>query len=178
MPPQLFIMKVKYLNIGKIVSTHGIKGELKVYPLCDDFDFFSHFKSVYLGENHTNYIVDYSRQHKNIFLLKLVNVDTVEIAKSLINKQIYVKREEAPKLEDGRFYICELKGLKVTDCETGEVFGKISDVMILPANDVWQIRKGDREFFLPATKEVIKSVDTDSGVVKIKPMKGIFEDED
>lgn len=50
--------------------------------------------------------------------------------------------------------------------------------MILPANDVWQIKKGDREFLLPATKEVIKSVDTESGFVKIKPMKGIFEDED
>ncbi|MDO5014439.1 MAG: ribosome maturation factor RimM [Clostridia bacterium] len=171
-------MKVKYLNIGKIVSTHGLKGELRVYPLCDDFDFFSHFKKVYLGEEYREFEVESSRPQKNIFLLKLVNVDSIDIANTLRDMSIYAKRDEAPKLELNKFYICEIKGMKVVDNDTGKEYGKLTDVMVMPANDVWQITKNGKEYLLPAIKDVISSVDFEANVIKIVPMKGIFEDED
>lgn len=171
-------MKERFIETGKIVGTHGIKGEMRVQPWCDTPEFLTKFKTLYLDKNGENSIkISSSRAHKNIVLLKAKDVNTIEEAESFRGKVLYLDREDAV-LPKGVFFQCDLIGCEVFDADTNEKLGEISDVSQTGANDVWHIKKDGKEYLIPSIPDVVINVDIDENKVVIRPLKGIFDDED
>lgn len=169
----------EYLELGQIVSTHGIKGEMRFNPWCDKPEFVKKFKTLYFDKNGEKSIkVKAARPHGNMVILMLQDVDTVEQAQALKNTVLYMKREDA-QLPKGTWFVQELFDCTVIDQNNGKLLGTIVDVSETGANDVWHIKtpKGD-EVLIPAIKQVIVNVDVEKGEILINPIKGLFEDED
>lgn len=167
-----------YLEIGQIVSTHGVKGEVRFDPWCDSPDFVKKFKTLYFdsrGEKSVKVLS--ARPHGNIVILMLDGVNTVDEARALRGTVLYMKRSDAHLPKD-TWFIQELIGCSVVDADTGRVYGEISDVTETGANDVYHIKTPSGEALLPAVKEFIISTDVENGIVKIRAIKGIFNDED
>ncbi len=171
-------MLKKYLETGKIVGTHGVKGMLRVLGWCDSVDFLKQFKYIYLDkEGKTSLEIKSVQAHGNIILMSLKGVETIEDAEKLRNKVIYIDRSKA-RLPEGRYFIDELIGCEVFDVDTNESLGIITDASSTGANDVWHITRNKTEYLVPAIPEVIISVDVENEKAKIRPLKGIFDDED
>ncbi|MEE1319459.1 MAG: ribosome maturation factor RimM [Ruminococcus sp.] len=171
-------MKKQYLDSGKIVGTHGIKGEVRIDPWCDSPEFLCMFKKLYLDEKGETFIEVKSRPHKNITLAKIKGIETVEEAERLRGKIVYINRNDI-NLEEGVNFVQDLIGLEVRDADDETVYGKISDVLRTGANDVYEITDSDgKKYLAPVIDEVIIETDIDNGFVLIRPMKGIFDDED
>lgn len=171
-------MKKQYLDSGKIVGTHGIRGEVRIDPWCDSPEFLCMFKKLYLDEKGQTFIEVKSRPHKNITLAKIKGIETVEEAERLRGKIVYINRNDI-NLEEGVNFVQDLIGLEVRDADDETVYGKISDVLRTGANDVYEITDSDgKKYLAPVIDEVIIETDIDNGFVLIRPMKGIFDDED
>ncbi len=171
-------MKKNYLEVGKIVGTHGVKGMTRVQVWADSPDFLKQFKYLYTSESGGGKLTVLKVQpHGNISLVAFKGVDTIEHAESLRNTVLYIDREDV-KLPEGRYFITDLIGITVYDADTNAVLGTISDVSQTGANDVWHIKKDDREYLIPAIDDVLISVDVDAEKAVIRPLKGIFDDED
>lgn len=171
-------MKEKYIETGKIVGTHGVKGMVRVQPWSDSGEFLTNFKTFYLDKNGERSIKATSvKPHGNVVLMALKGVCSIEDAEKLRGSVIYIDRNDV-KLPDGRYFITDLLGCTVTDADTNACLGEITDISETGANDVWHIKRDGKEYLVPAIDEVIISVDTEKGAVVIRPMKGIFDDED
>ena len=171
-------MKKQYLESGKIVGTHGIKGEVRIDPWCDSPEFLCAFKKLYLDSRGERSIEVKSRPHKNIALAKIKGVDTIEQAELLRGKIVYIDRDDIA-LGEGVHFVQDLLGLEVKDDENGTVYGKITDVFRTGANDVYEITDDSgKKYLAPVIDEVVTEVNVDEGIVLIHPMKGIFDDED
>lgn len=168
-------MRKRFLETGKIVGTHGIRGEMRVQPWSDSAEFLTRFERLYLdGEGREQVIVDRARVHGNLVLLKVRDVDSIEQAERLRGRILYMSREDAP-LEEGRYFIQDLIGCKVTDADTGETLGILSDVSATGANDVWHVKREGREYLVPAIPDVVVRVDPDGEEIVLRPLKGIFD---
>ena len=171
-------MKKQYLDSGKIVGTHGIKGEVRIEPWCDSPEFLCAFKKLYLDEKGQTFIEVKSRPHKNITLTKIKGVDTIEAAEKFRGKIVYINREDIT-LDEGVNFVQDLIGLEIRDAENGTVYGKLTDVLRTGANDVYEITDiNNKKYLAPVIDEVVEEINVDGGFVLIRPMKGIFDDED
>ena len=169
-------MRKEFLECGEIVTTHGIKGELKVYPWSDTPDFLKEFSVVYTDEGKTSWKIASCRAQKNMTLLKLKGIDTIEQAVTLRGKTLYIRRSDA-KLEEGDYFIQELIGLTVKDEQSGKVYGKLTDVSQTGANDVYHITDDQgQEWLIPAIPQVVKGVDLDKEEMEISPLPGLFDE--
>ncbi|MEE0930894.1 MAG: ribosome maturation factor RimM [Acutalibacteraceae bacterium] len=167
----------QYLEIGKIVGTHGLKGELRVDPWCDSPQFLCEFKTLYLTKGATKLEVK-SRPHKNIAIVKVKGVDTIEDADKLRNKILYMNRDDARLAED-EYFIQDLMGMEITDVDNGKIYGILTDVFKTGANDVYQVTDDNKkDYLIPVIDEVVINISLDENKVYIKPLKGIFDDED
>lgn len=167
----------EFLEIGKIVGTHGIKGELRVDPWCDSPAFFCKFKTLYFKKGEEKLEVK-SRPHKNIAIMYIKGIDSVEQADLLRGRVLYINRKDASLPKDS-YFIQDILGAKVVDSETGEEYGKITDVLKTGANDVYQVTdENKKDYLVPVIDSVVLNVDVEAGIVTVKPMKGIFNDED
>ena len=170
-------MKKQFLDSGKIVGTHGIKGEVRIEPWCDSPEFLCAFKKLYLDELGESAIEVKSRPHKNITLCKIKGVDTIEDAERLRGKIVYIDRGDIT-LGEGVHFVQDLIGLEARDLNTNEFYGKLTDILRTGANDVYEITRGGKKYLVPVIDEVVREINTDEGYVLLTPMKGIFEDED
>lgn len=172
-------MRKEYIEAGKIVTTHGIKGEVKLYPWCDDPEMFCDMDTIYLDAKGMKAMeLTGVRFAKNMPLLKLRGIDTVEEAAKLRDKIVYVHRDDIP-MEEGEYLIQDLMGLQVVDADDGKVYGKLTQVSPTGANDVYHILFADgKERLIPAIPQVVLEVDLEGGVMKIRPLEGLFDDED
>ena len=170
-------MKKQFLDSGKIVGTHGIKGEVRIEPWCDSPEFLCAFKKLYLDERGETAIKVKSRPHKNITLCKIEGIDTIEGAERLRGKIVYIDRDDI-KLDEGVHFVQDLIGLEVRDFETDEVYGTLTDVLRTGANDVYEITRDGKKYLAPVIDEVVREINTEKGYVLITPMKGIFDDAD
>ena len=168
----------EFLEIGKITNTHGIKGEVRIEPWCDEPEFLKKFKVLYFDSKGEKPLKITSRPHGHMAIAKIEGIDTVEEASKLRNKVLYMRRSDA-KLPKDKFFIAELIDCKVIDADDEEkVYGVLSDVSETGANDVWHIRAEDgKEYLIPAIPSVVIHTDVEEGIIKIRPLKGIFEDE-
>ncbi len=170
-------MKKQFLEGGKIVGTHGVRGEMRVECWCDTPQFLAQFKTLYF-DNGKEKVKVKSRAHKNMVLVKMPGIDTIEQADTLRGKVLYIKRSDI-KLDEGVNFVQDLIGLKVTDSKTGEVYGTVNDVLRTGSNDVYEMKDSEgKMYYIPAIPDIIDEVDIDSETLKITPMKGLFSDED
>lgn len=160
--------------IGKIVNTHGIKGEVKVYPYTDDIVHLSKLKCIYLDATlQKKYKIMSSKIWKDMLILKMENIHSIEEAQALKGIDIYIEKEDISHLED-TYYVEDLIGMNVID-ENGKGIGKITYVFHTGANDVYEVKTLEqKEIYLPAIKDVIKEVDIKNKKVQIKMMEGLL----
>ncbi len=170
-------MKQQYIETGKIVGTHGVKGMARVQLWADNTDFLKQFKYVYTDKNGSGKLeIVRIQPHGTIALIAFRGVDTIELAEKLRNTVIYINRDDI-ELPEGRYFITDLLGCKVYDADTNELLGEITDFSETGANDVWHITKNGKEYLVPAIDEVIISVDTENEKAVIRAMKGIFDED-
>ena len=168
----------EYLEIGKITSTHGIKGEMRFQPWCDGPEFLSQFKTLYYDKKGEKPVKIKARPNGAMAIVKIEGIDTVEEASKLRDKVLYMKRSDA-RLPDGQYFIQELIGCDVIDADNESIcYGVLTDVSQTGANDVWHIEKDGNEYLIPAIPPVVISTDVANNTIKIRPLRGIFDDED
>lgn len=168
-----------YLEIGQIVSTHGIKGEVRLNPWCDSPEFVKKFKTLYRDEKgNTAFKVVSCRPHGNVAVLKLDGVDTVEAAQALRNTVLYMKRSDV-NLPEGKWFVSELIGCSVLDCDNEDIcYGTLTDIDSGTANDIWYVKTPDgKEVLIPAIKDVVIKCDVAQNKVYIKPLRGLFDED-
>ncbi len=169
----------EFLEIGKITGTHGIKGEMRVQPWCDSPEFMTDFKVLYLDLKGEKPIKVKCRPNGNMVIMKAEGINTIEEASKYREKVLFMKRSDA-KLPEGHYFIQELIDCTVIDADDeGKTYGILSDVSMTGANDVWHIRDSEgKEYLIPAIPPVVIDTDVVGGIIKIRPLKGIFDDED
>lgn len=170
-------LKKQYMEAGEFVTTHGIAGELRLYPWADTPHFFQDFSKFFLGPGGETPLEILSvRPHKNICIVKLSGIDSIEEARPFIGKTVYISRDEV-QLPEGRFFIQDLLGAQVIDGQTGEEYGIIRSVTHPGWHDVYEIQRPDHSICLfPAAEPFVESIDLDAGVVKVRPIPGMFGD--
>lgn len=163
-------MKNQFLEAGQIVNTHGIKGEVKIVPWCDTPDFLCDFDVFYINEKPVE--VEDIRVHKGNVLAKLAGVNDIDAAAALKNKVICIDRDDV-ELPEGRHFIADLIGLEVRDAETGAVLGMIEDVLTPPANEVYVVKGGSKEYMIPAVEEFLAETNVEAGYVRVRMIEGM-----
>ena len=162
-------MKKQYLEAGRIINTHGIRGEVKVDPWTNSPEFLAGFKRFFIDEKPIDVIS--ARVHRNFVILALKGICDIDTAILLKNKTIYIDRDDAP-LSDGEYFLQDIIGLKVLDEKSGAEIGTLSEVIDLPSGAVYVVN-GEREILIPAVPEFIKHVDIDGGAVTVSLIEGM-----
>ena len=163
-------MKLQFVVAGEIVTTHGIKGEVKVLPWLDSVEDLCDFDRCRIDGK--EYEIEQCRVQKTCNLVKLAGIDTMEAAQAMRGKKIELYRED---IDDEVIFAAELIGVEVF-CN-GEKIGKIREVMDYPGNSVYVV-KGTHEYMIPAVKEFILSTDMQKNEMQVKLIEGMRSDED
>jgi len=162
-------MDKDFIEAGKIINTHGIRGEVRLQPWADSPGFLTGFGHFYIDEAPVKVIS--LKIHKGSAIVALEGVDDIEAAIRMKNKVVSVKREDV-KLEKGRHFVADLIGLCAVDAETGEELGIVADVLSLPASNVYVI-KGEREILVPAVPEFIVETNIEAGYIRLRLIDGL-----
>ncbi len=170
----------QFIEIGKIINTHGVKGAVKVEPWCDSPSVLSKMKRIFFapkvsGDGFVETAVISGSVQKDKVLLTLDGINTVEAAITLKNTVIYANREDIP-IKKGSFLIADLIGLNVIDANTGRIYGKITDVIQGGSGDIYDIKTDNGNALMPAVKEFVKEIRLDEGIF-VTPIKGIFDED-
>ena len=162
----------QYLEIGKITNVHGIMGEVRVQPWADSPEFLCQFKTLYVDEAHWPIEVERARVHKNMVILKLHGVTDVPSALAMRNAILYIDRKDV-HLPEGAFFLADIYGLEVRDAQSGQVLGKVADVLTLPANNVYVVRGGEQELMIPAVPQFIAETNPEGGYLRVNLIEGL-----
>lgn len=162
-------MKLQFIEAGEIVTTHGVKGEVKVLPWVDSPDVLCEFDRCRIGSR--EYTIENCRVQKSCNLLKLSGIDTMEAAQAMRGKVIELYRED---IDDEVIFAAELIGVEVF-C-SGEKLGDITDVLDYPGNSVYVV-KGQHEYMIPAVKQFILSVSLEKNEMQVSIIEGMRTDE-
>ena len=157
------------LEAGRIVNTHGVRGEIKIQPWADSPDFLAAFEYLYIDG--TPQKVLSAKVHKATLIAALEGVTDINTAIKLKGKTVFIDRKNV-KLDDGRFFIADLINLNAIDAETGETLGLVSDVLTLPSNNVYVI-KGTREILVPAVPDFVIETNITEGYIKLRLIEGM-----
>ena len=166
----------EYFEIGQIVNTSGLKGEIKIKPFTDDITKFNDFKTIYISikKELKEFKVEKVRFSKNMVFLKLKGIDTIEEAENYRNLYIKRKRDKDEKLEEDTYYIVDLIGCRVCT-ENQKELGEVVDVFSTGSNDVYVVRDElGKQILLPAIKDVIKNVDIKNKLITVHLMEGLI----
>ena len=165
------------LQVGVITTTHGVRGEVKVFPTTDDPKRFKKLKEVILdtGKEQITLEIESVKFFKQLVILKFRGIDTIDEVQKYRQKSLFVTRKNAVKLSRDEYFIADLIGLKVLD-EEGTELGQLKDVIETGANDVYEIEMKDgRNLLLPAIKQCVLQVDVEEGYIKIHILEGLLE---
>ena len=162
-------MQKKYLEAGKIVNTHGIRGEVKIQPWADGPEFFKGLSRLFIDGKPVKIIS--CRAHKGCLIISLEGISDIDAAVKLKNRVVFIDRDDVP-LPAGSYFLQDVIGLAAIDAETGNELGTDEEILPSPANDIFVI-KGEREILVPAVNEFVKLVDAESGIVKIRLIEGM-----
>lgn len=162
-------MRLDYLEAGEIVTTHGVRGEMKVLPWTDGPEFLMEFNRIFIDG--VEYKVESCRIQKSCNLLKLSGVDTMEAAQAMRGKTVHVSRNDT---DPDVIFAAELIGVSVL--ADGQNIGAVTDVLDYPGNKVYVVR-GEHEYMIPAVKTFVLSTDIDAGVMEVRLIEGMRTDE-
>ena len=165
-----------YTIVGKIINSHGIKGEVKVYPLTHDIERFSTFKMAYLGEEKIKVEIQNVKYHKGIAILKLKDFDDINQILKFKDMDIYVDEENKIVLPKDHYFIYDLINCQVFDM-SGKNLGFISNVIQAASNDVYVVSDipNNKEYLIPVVKQFVKQVDIENKRIVIDPIEGMIE---
>lgn len=167
-------MYFKYLRIGKVVNTHGIKGELRVIPLTENIERFEDLKQVYIDdEKLIKMDIEYVKYHKNFVLVKFKGIDSMNDAEKLKNTYVLIDRKDAVKLPENSYFIADLIDLNVYD-ENNVYLGKIQDVISTGSNDVYVVKSESNEILIPALKSIVKQISIEEGKMSVELPEGLI----
>ncbi|HJA74135.1 ribosome maturation factor RimM [Limosilactobacillus pontis] len=165
-----------FYNVGKIVNTHGIRGDVRVMPTTDFVaERFAKGQDLYLQQagEPLKLIVESARQHKGFILVKFVGYDNINDVQAFRDHELMVSGKDQQPLEDGQYYYHQIIGLSVKTVD-GEELGTIKEILSPGANDVWVVqRDGKKDLLLPVIDDVVKDVDLDAGEVTVELMEGL-----
>lgn len=165
----------KYLEIAKFTKTHGLKGETKAVYYCSNPDEFGDYKVFYLGNEKIAFKIEYYRIIKNTVIIKPEGYDSIEQAQTLLNKTLFIDRNDA-ELPPDTWFIQDLIGLDVIDADSGEKYGKIDEILQNAPVDVYSLKtKDNRQLLFPSIPEVLIKTDIEEGAVYIRPLEGLFD---
>jgi len=165
----------EYFEIGQIVNTSGLKGILKIKPFTDDIKKFSNLKTIYIKTKSglTEFKIEQVRYVKNMVMLKVAGIDTVEEAEKYRNLYIKILRDQEEELEEGSYYVVDILGCKV-NTDANQELGKIVDVFQTGSNDVYVVKdEQGKQILLPAIKQVIKNVDIKNKIITVHLLEGL-----
>lgn len=170
---------VETYNVGKIVNTHGIKGEVRVLSTTDfPEERFKIGSKLYLYQENQKpqlLIVASQRQHKNFYLLSFEGYPTIESVEAFKGATLKIREDQLTELPENEYYVHEIVGLDVFD-DTGRELGKVKEVLSPGANDVWVIgRANQKDLLLPYIEEVVLQVDLEAGKVIVHLLEGLEE---
>ena len=165
------------LEAGKIVNTHGLRGEVKVVPWTDYPDDFENIDYVYVkkktGEEKLH--ISSIKYQKNNLIIKFREIKDINEAELYKNLVLYVERDMLGELPEGVYYIADLLGSKVITADGGEI-GIIADVFNTGANDIYDVkREGKKNMLIPVIDEVVKNIDIENKIITIEMMEGLDE---
>ena len=166
---------MQYLEIGQIVNTFGIKGQVKVVPFTDDVERFEELKKIYIVMRSSKKEVEIEdvKYHKNMVLLKFKGIDKIEDVEIFKNCYLEIDRKDGKKLEEGEYYIVDLLGLDVVTDE-GINLGKLEDIYNTGSNDIYVVKDNlGKQVLLPCIKEVIKEVDLENKKITVHLLDGL-----
>lgn len=167
----------EFFRVGVIANTHGIRGEVKVYPTTDDVNRFTYLKDVILdtGKEKIDLEVQNVRFFKNMAILKFKGIDNINDIEKYKGKDLYVTRENALPLEADEYYLADIMGATVFT-DDGKEFGILKDIMFTGANDVYVVETLEKkEVLLPVTKECVLDVDTENKKVVVHILPGLLD---
>lgn len=167
---------ISELQIGVITQTHGLRGEVKVFPTTDDAKRFNKLKEVILddGKKRLTMTIEGVRFFKQFVILKFKGYDSIEDIEKYKSAKLLVARENAVKLQKDEYFIADMLGMKV-ETEDGEPFGILKDVLTTGANDVYVVEMTEgKEALLPAIKECILNIDMEKALMTVHIMDGLL----
>lgn len=161
--------------VGKIINTHGIKGNVKIYPYTDDPERFKDLDYLLVGDGFKELkIVDMFIQ-KGFVYVRFEGYEDINKILDFVNSNVYIYDKDRVKLPEDRYFISDIVNMEVHDME-GKLLGKVTDVIENLANDLFQVRKSDgKVFYLPARKEFIKEINVERKVIIIEPIEGLLD---
>ena len=165
------------LRVGVISSTHGVRGEVKVYPTTDDPERFLDLEEVILdtGRERLPLKIENVKFFKNMVILKFKGYDNINDIEKYKGRDLYITRDQAVELEEDEYFIADLIGMSVV-AEDGTVLGSLADVVPTGANDVYVVRtENGKELLIPAIKECILNVDVEERAMRIHVMDGLLD---
>jgi len=173
-------MEKNLFPIGRVTKAHGVKGRVKVDYFGEDLHCPSFYREIFIedekGKPESYEVLEAVPQPPRL-ILQLKGIEKVEETKPLIGKEILVEKDAFLKLGEGEYYWIDILGMKVETRE-GKGIGKVKEIFSTGANDVYVVEGKRGEILLPATEEVIQSIDLERGVMKVIRMEGLWEDED
>lgn len=167
---------ISELQVGVITQTHGIRGEVKVFPTTDDASRFKKLKEVIMdnGKERLNMEIEGVKFFKQYAIIKFKGYDSINDIEKYKSAKLYVTRDKAVRLKKDEYFIADLVGMEVVT-EEGERFGSMKDVMVTGANDVYVVEREDgTEVLLPAIKECVKNIDLEQGQITVHIMDGLI----
>ena len=168
-------MKKRFLEAGEFVTTHGVAGELRLYPWCDSPQFLADCEVLYLGADGEYPLRVVSvRPHKNLCVVRLDGVESIEQARPFIGKTVYIDRGDA-QLPQGHYFVQDLLGARVVDADNGREYGRVQEVTHPGRHDVWRVGGEDGEYLFPAVPPFLVSLDLEEEVARVRPIEGMFE---
>ncbi len=165
------------LRVGVITRTHGLKGEVKVYPTTDSPSRFDELETVTLkcGRTVKDLSIESVRYFKNLVILKFEGIDTINDIESYVGGDLYIDRSEGQPLGEDENYIADIIGMEVVT-EDGARIGTVKDVMETGANDVYVVKcEGRKDLLLPAIKPCILDVDVENNRMTVRLLDGLME---
>lgn len=160
--------KQQYIEAGRIVNTHGVRGEVKIQVWLDSPEFMRRFKTLYIDSKPVRLVS--ARAHKGFLIAQLEGTEDINAAMSLKNRTVYIDRADAP-LKKGEYFLCDIIGARV-ETEDGTFVGTLEDILETPASSVYIVR-GDAEHMIPAVPEFILNTDAENGVVTVHLIEGM-----
>lgn len=164
------------MRIGKIIKPHGVRGEIKVFPTTDDVKRYKKGIQVILKTKtqQKELLVEQVKFFKNLVIVKLESIDSMDQAEELRDGELYVTRDHAIELNEGEYFICDVIDSEVVN-ENDEVIGTLVDVMSTKANDIYVIKTTEgRELLLPVIEECVLNVDIEHQRVKVHVLPGLL----
>ncbi len=166
----------KYLQIGKIVNTHGFRGDVKAQTWSDSPEVVTKLNTIYrkIRGEYQKIKIEKCSVHKGMVLIKLEGIDDFDKANALREEVIYADRNDIEH-DEGSFFIADLIGLEVIDVDSGTVYGKLKDVMQYGIHDIYTVSTDKGEVLIPAVEEFVKKISLEEGIF-VKPIEGMFDE--